>query len=110
MYIYNVTINIDDSIHNEWLTWMESHIISVLNTGKFISAKFTEVLVKESDIEGKTYSVQYTANSKEDLDSYYNEDAAALQMDGLRKFGDKMLTFRTELKLIKEFYPTSIGN
>ena len=45
MYIYNVTINIENSVHNEWLTWMETHIIKVLDTGKFTSGKLTEVLV-----------------------------------------------------------------
>ena len=109
MYIYNVTINIDDSVHNEWLTWMETHILDVLNTGKFISAKFTEVLVEE-EMGGKTYSVQYTANTKEDLEDYYKEDADKLRVEGLKKFADKMLAFRTELKVIKEFYPTSVGN
>ena len=46
MYIYNVTINIDESVHLEWLTWMETHIPEVLNTGKFTAAKLTEVLVE----------------------------------------------------------------
>ena len=109
MYIYNVTINIDESLHNEWLTWMETHILDVLNTGKFISAKLTEVLVDE-EMGGRTYSVQYTANTREDLEDYYKEDADNLRLEGLKKFGDKMLAFRTELRLIKEFYPTSVGN
>jgi len=109
MYIYNVTINIDDSVHDEWLIWMESHIPEVLNTGKFISAKFTEVLVEE-EVGGKTYSVQYTANSKEDVKAYYKEDADELRIEALKKFGDKMLAFRTELKLIKEFYPINVSN
>ena len=31
MYIYNVTVNIDESIAQEWLTWMqESHIPEML--------------------------------------------------------------------------------
>ena len=109
MYIYNVTINISDDVHNEWLTWMETHILDVLNTGKFISAKFTQVLVEE-EMGGKTYSIQYTANTKEDLEDYYKEDAENLRMESAKKFGDKMLTFRTELKLIKEFYPTNVSN
>ena len=109
MYIYNVTINIDDSVHDEWLIWMESHIPEVLNTGKFISAKFTEVLVEE-EMGGKTYSVQYTANSKEDVEAYYKEDADELRIEALKKFGDKMLAFRTELKLIKEFYHINVSN
>ncbi|RCS26105.1 DUF4286 family protein [Polaribacter sp. WD7] len=109
MYIYNVTINIDDNLHKEWLTWIETHVSDVLNTGKFTSAKLTEVLVDE-DMGGKTYSVQYTANTREDLDAYYKEDADRLRVEGLKKFGDKMLAFRTELLLIKEFYPTNISN
>ena len=109
MYIYNVTLNIDKSIQKEWMLWMEDHIIEVLNTGKFSAAKFTEVLVDE-EIEGKTYSVQYTANSREDLDRYYQEHADTLRQKGFAKFGDKMLGFRTELRLIKEFYPTNTSN
>ena len=109
MYIYNVTINIDDTVHEEWLTWMETHIIDVLNTGKFLSAKFTQVLVEE-EMGGKTYSVQYTANSRKDLEDYYNEDAEGLRIETLKKFGDKMLAFRTELKLIKKYYPTNTSN
>ncbi|MCG1035054.1 DUF4286 family protein [Polaribacter sargassicola] len=109
MYIYNVTINIDDSLHKEWLIWMETQILNVLNTGKFSSAKLTEVLVDE-EMGGKTYSVQYLANSRENLDEYYKEHAEALQLKSLKKFGDKMLSFRTELKLIKEFYPTNVNN
>jgi hypothetical protein len=106
MYIYNVTINIDNSVHYEWLSWMETHIIEVLNTGRFISAKLTEVLVEE-EMGGKTYSIQYTANTREDLDDYYTHEAERLRGESSKKFGDKMLAFRTELKLIKEFYPTN---
>ncbi|WP_297804496.1 DUF4286 family protein [uncultured Polaribacter sp.] len=109
MYIYNVTINIDESVHLEWLTWMETHIPEVLNTGKFTAAKLTEVLVNE-DMGGRTYSVQYSANTKEDIENYYKNDAERLRAKGLKKFSDKMLSFRTELKLIKEFYPTNISN
>ena len=47
MYIYNVTINIDESVHYDWRFWIEDHINEVLDTGKFISAKMTEVLVEE---------------------------------------------------------------
>lgn len=109
MYIYNVTINVDDAFHGEWLTWMETHIIDVLNTGKFISAKFTQIMVEE-ELGGKSYSVQYTAETKDDLENYYAEDAEALQTQTVQKFGDKILAFRTELKLIKEFYPTVMSN
>lgn len=59
---------------------------------------------------GVTYSVQYTAATREDLDEYYKVDAPRLRNDGIKKFADKMVAFRTELKMVKEFYPASISN
>lgn len=109
MYIYNVTINIDESVHDEWLVWIENHIPEVLATGKFISAKMTQVLVEE-EMGGVTYSIQYTAKTREDLDDYYNNYADKLRSDGLSRFADKMVAFRTELKVINEFYPTEVSN
>jgi hypothetical protein len=60
-----------------------------------------KVLVEE-DMGGTTYSIQYTTDSKETLQRYYDEDAPRLREEGLRLFGDKMLAFRTELELISE--------
>jgi len=108
MYIYNVTINIEESAHKEWLTWIQEHIQDVLATGRFASAKLTQVLVEEE--AGITYSVQYTANTREDLDKYYRVDAPKLRSDGMKRFANKMVAFRTELKVVKEFYPVSISN
>jgi hypothetical protein len=109
MYIYNVTVNIDATAHDAWLNWIEVHIKEVLNTGRFTSAKLTEVLVEE-EMGGKTYSIQYAANTREDLDNYYKFDAPNLRSEGLKKFADKMLTFRTELKIVNKFYPTNGDN
>ena len=102
MIFYNVTINIHESVHNQWMKWMqEKHIEDVLATGKFTAARMVKVLVEE-DMGGTTYSIQYTTDSKETLQRYYDEDAPRLREEGLRLFGDKMLAFRTELELISE--------
>ena len=38
MYIYNVTVNVSDDVHIEWLKWMkETHIPDVMKTGCFIA-------------------------------------------------------------------------
>ena len=34
MIIYNVTINVEDSIHSDWILWIKEHIREVLDTGK----------------------------------------------------------------------------
>lgn len=102
MILYNVTINIHESVHDQWMQWMqEKHITDVLATGKFSAARMVKVLVEE-DMGGTTYSIQYTTDSKETLQRYYDEDAPRLREEGLQLFGDKMLAFRTELELISE--------
>ncbi len=102
MIIYNVTINIHESVHDQWMDWMQNkHIADVLATGKFTSARMVKVLVEE-EMGGVTYSIQYTTDSKATLERYYEEDAPKLREEGLQLFGDKMLAFRTELELISD--------
>ena len=101
MYIYNVTINIDESIKDPWLKWMkEEHIPAVIATGKFSKAIMTRVLVEE-DMGGITYSVQYTTDSMETLQKYYDEDADEMRAQS-KPFAGKFVAFRTELEVISE--------
>ena len=102
MYIYNVTANIEASVHEEWLSWIKEHIPLVLATGKFEKATLTKVLVEE-DMGAITYSIQYRSYSREALDRYYKEDAPSFRAEALKKFADKMLAFRTELQIIDEY-------
>lgn len=101
MIIYNVTINVSEEVHDEWLTWMKKeHIPQMLDTGKFLNAMMTKVLVQEP-MGGVTYSVQYKAESKAMLERYYQEDAENLRAQSQR-FKDKTVFFRTELEVISE--------
>lgn len=102
MYIYNVTINVEDSIREAWLQWLrETHIPEMLATGKFSDARVCRVVVAE-ETGGTTFAVQYKAHSQEALKAYYREDAARLRADSLERFGDKCLAFRTELEILSE--------
>jgi gamma-glutamylcyclotransferase (GGCT)/AIG2-like uncharacterized protein YtfP len=100
MYIYNVTINIDESLHDQWLKWMQScHIPDMLATGKFTQAKMCRVRVEE-EMCGITYSIQYTTRNLETLQSYYDQDAALLREEATQKFKGKFVAFRTELEVV----------
>ena len=103
MIIYNVTINIEESVHDKWIAWMmEKHIPEIMETGKFYKAKMVKVLVEE-EMGGTTYSTQYFAETREKLEEYYTEHAPKFREEATRLFGDKMLAFRTELEILKEF-------
>jgi len=101
MIIYNVTINVNESVHDEWLIWMQQeHIPQMLDTGKFMNALMTKVLVQEP-MGGITYSVQYKAENKEILERYYKEDAEKLRAQS-KKYKGQVVAFRTELEVITE--------
>ena len=103
MYIYNVTVNVEEDIHDQWLQWMRTtHIPEMIATGKFTHAKMLKVLVTE-ETGGITYSIQYLTDSKETLESYYAEDASRLRQDGMSRFAGKFVAFRTELEVVGEF-------
>ena len=101
MYIYNVTINIQEDVHEEWLQWMKGeHIPEMLATGKFSRALMTRVMVEEP-MGGITYSVQYTTESEEMLRRYYEEDAVRLR-SRTKPYEGKFVAFRTEMQVISE--------
>ena len=99
MIIYNVTVNIADGVHHEWLQWMkEVHIPDVMNTGLFIEYKFCRILVEEES--GTTYSVQYSCKSIDDYNKYKEEYAPKLQQEHSKKFADKFVAFRTLMEVV----------
>ncbi len=101
MIIYNVTINIEETIHDSWLDWMKNeHIPEMLALGKFSKALMTKVLIEE-DMGGVTYSVQYTTDSMETLQKYYDTDAELMRGKS-KQFEGKFVAFRTELQVVSE--------
>lgn len=103
MYIYNITTNVSEEVHDKWLKWMrKTHIPAMFTTGKFIKAKLVQVLVKE-EMGGITYSTQYTCESAKKLKDFYREHAPELNKNMQEKFSNQIVIFGTELKVIEEF-------
>ena len=102
MIIYNITTNVDESVHERWIDWMQhEHIPEMIATGKFTKARLVKVLVTE-EMGGTTYSVQFYCDSKISLEKYYQEDAERLRAKTISVFGDKVVSFRTELQIISD--------
>lgn len=99
MIIYNVTVNIDDDVHDEWLVWMkEVHMPDVMNTGFFLESRISRLLIKEES--GTTYAIQYTAKNMADLEEYQRDHAPRVQKDVLDRYGDKFVAFRTLMEVV----------
>jgi hypothetical protein len=98
MLVYNVTINVDDDIHEEWAGWMSSeHVPNVIATGCFKDFRMYRLLSPEPE-EGETYVIQYYCNTVEDYERYQIEHAAILQSEHKDKYDGKFTAFRTLLE------------
>jgi len=103
MLIYSVTCNVDETVEQDWLTWMkEIHIPEVMATGKFITCRFSK-LISHKEAGNQNYSVQYTCKSAEELEDYKKNIGPLLQQKTLGKYADKVLAFRSELEIIEDF-------
>lgn len=99
MIIYNVTVNIENNVREEWLRWMkEKHIPDVMKTGFFIENKICKVLVDEE--QGTTYSIQYTCENMEKLMEYQLEHSSRLQKEHADRYANKFVAFRTLLEIV----------
>lgn len=99
MYIYNVTISIDETIKDEWLQWMINvHVPDVMKTGLFVENKILKILSEEDN--GNTYSFQYFFRIMEDYEKYKLEFAPTLQKEVAEKYQGKFVAFRTLLQVI----------
>ena len=97
MILYNVTVGVDESIHDSWLEWMkQKHIPDVMATNRFVDSKMYRVLLEKED--GITYSIQFFCKSMAELQLYQALDANRLQADHKQKFSDKVVAFRTILE------------
>ena len=99
MIIYNVTVKVDNDIHDDWMQWMrEVHIPDVMSTGYFEKHQIAKVLVDDTD--GLTYSIQYTCQTMQQLTDYQKDVAPKLQKEHTERYKDKFVAFRTLLEIV----------
>ena len=101
MIVYNVTVNIEDDVHDEWLKWMkEKHIPDVMKTGCFMESRICKLIVNEEN-GTRSYSIQYTCNSMKEYDRYQKEHASCLQKEHSERYASKFVAFRTLMEVVE---------
>ncbi len=102
MVLYNVTVSIDESIHEDWLHWMRTvHIPDVMQTGFFVESRISRIHAEEQG--GISFAITYLAKSFEDTTLYQEKHAPRLQQEHSARYAGKFAAFRTYLELIEEF-------
>lgn len=101
MLIYNVTIKVDWSIHDEWVKWMlNEHLPEMVSTGCFTNSKLMRLL-ETDETEGPTYAAQYFAKNRSDYNRYITDHSAAVRKKYNDKWGDRVVAFRTLMQIIE---------
>jgi hypothetical protein len=102
MILYNVTVSIDERIHEEWLDWMKTkHDPDVMATGCFIESRISRVHGDEEG--GLSFAISYLCQAQEDYDRYAREYAEELQREHAQKYNGQFAAFRTMLTVLEEF-------
>jgi len=100
MILYNVTIILDEEIHDSWLKWLkQEHLKEMMSTGFFISYQVLKVL--DSPNEGVTYCIQFIADSLEKYNEYMQNHANQLQNNVPDLFLNKFVVFNTLMEFIE---------
>ncbi len=96
--MYNITIGIDRDVEKEWLQWVKSeHIPEVMRTNMFIDFKIYKILHDQNE-DSISYSIQYLAETFENVNAYFEKFAPSLQEKLRLRFKDKHVAFMTLLE------------
>lgn len=102
MILYNVTVNIDETVHDDWLKWMkEVHIPDVMATGLFLESRIARIHAEEEG--GLSYAISYLCESKAVLEQYNTLFAPKLQREHALRYNGRFAAFRTILEVVGEF-------
>lgn len=100
MIIYNVTIKVEHSIAENWLTWLkEVHIPEMISTGCFTNATILRLL-ETDETEGPTYAIQYHAASNDLYNKYIESFSDEMRKKGADKWGNRVIAFRSVMQVV----------
>ncbi|WP_412466328.1 DUF4286 family protein [Pedobacter sp. KLB.chiD] len=99
MFLYNVTLILEDAAAEEWLQWMQDvHIPQVMATGMFVSNRLLKVV--DSPNEGVTYCSQYVVETLDQYNKYQETFAPALQAELNERYKNRFVAYRSLMEFI----------
>lgn len=95
--IYEVNLDLDAAIHDDYLAWLRAHIAEICALPGFTGAQLFEV-VDPTPASGRVaWCVQYALRDQTALDAYLREHAPRLRAQGIARFGDRFRASRRVL-------------
>ena len=98
MIIYEVNIQVDKRIYNDYILWLNPHIEKMLTFNGFIKVK--KFINKNSTNDIKNVIIHYYISSKDDLNYYLSNNAHEMRTEMLDEFTDKVNINRRVLEML----------
>lgn len=86
--VYEVTLDVDAAIANEYRAWLNRHTAELLALPGFLDARILDVL--EPSSPGRVgLCVQYMLRDRDAYDAYVRDHAERVRGDGIARFGGR---------------------
>ena len=100
MYLYSITINIDNDVHDKWMEEVSAvHIPAIKDTELVHDYKILKILDEEPN-GGTTYSFQYFIKDLELVNVFQKKYITLISENMHKKYGGKFVEFNTLLELV----------
>lgn len=98
MLIYEVTLEVDAELAEEYLQWLHEHVAEMLSLDCFESAKILRDCERPA-----SFCVQYHLGGSADLRRYLDKYAPAMRAQGEARFGGR---FRASRRILEPIAPS----
>lgn len=94
---YEVNLQVDATIVDEYLAWLRAHIAELLALPGFVDAQLSRI--HEPVSPGRVaYCVRYRLHDRTALDAYLEQHAARMRAQGIERFGGRFEASRRILE------------
>ena len=100
MYLFSITINIEDSFRDEWLAWVTPKLRVLLEDKALVQDFRLLKILSEEPNNGSTYSFQYALATVEALAVFGEHYDQSIALGMYRLYKDKFVEFRTQLEIV----------
>ena len=95
--IYEVNLDLDTAIREDYLAWLAPHVTEICALPGFLGAQVLEITDPAPAPGRMGLCVQYRLTGPEALGVYLAEHAPRLRAEGLSRFGDRFTASRRVL-------------
>ena len=101
MYLFSITINIEDSLCEEWFSWVNLKIKPLLLNDSLVQKFRVLKVLSEEENNGTSFSFQYDIATLVDINLFEERYDTEVAIEMYRLYSEKFVEFRTRLEVVE---------